>query len=313
VASTELVGGAALHRTPDPGESLTRPLPLRSRDADSFRDACLVCLHPAGPLAGARYPLGKEAVLIGRSADCRVRSPDPSVSRRHARVELRPGSRYHVVDLGSSHGTFVNDVRVADAPLDDGDYLRVAGSVYRFLAGGNVEADYHEELHRLTVLDPLTGVHNRRYLMEHLGRELVRTARYGRALTLILLDVDNFKQLHEKYGLVVADRLLGTLCVRVSPLVREEDLLARYAGEEFALVLPECDAEQAATVAARVRQAVAAAPFLLDGTPDSIALTVSLGVGVTPGGEVLTPDDLIARAEAKLREAEAAGPNRVVI
>jgi PleD family two-component response regulator len=58
---------------------------------------------------------------------------------------------------------------------------------------------------------------------------------------------------------------------------------------------------------------VAAAPFLLDGTPDSIALTVSLGVGVTPGGEVLTPADLIARAEAKLREAEAAGPNRVIV
>jgi diguanylate cyclase (GGDEF)-like protein len=280
---------------------------------DAARDACLVCLHPAGPLAGARYPLGKDAVMIGRSADCRVRSPDPSVSRRHARVELRPGNRYHVVDLGSSHGTFVNDVRVADAPLDDGDYLRAAGSVYRFLAGGNVEADYHEELHRLTVLDPLTGVHNRRYLMEHLGRELVRTARYGRALALLLLDIDNFKHLHEKYGLVVTDRLLGALCVRVSPLVREEDLLARYGGEEFALVLPECDAEQAATVAARVRQAVAAAPFLLDGTPDSIALTVSLGVGVTPGGEVLTPADLIARAEAKLREAEAAGPNRVIV
>ena len=82
--------------------------------------------------------------------------------------------------MGSTNGTFVNDSPVERPPLGDGDYLRVGNCIYRFLAGGNIEAEYHEEIYRLAIIDGLTEVPNKRYLMEFLERELV-AARRGTA------------------------------------------------------------------------------------------------------------------------------------
>ena len=100
----------------------------------------------------------------------------------------------------STNGTFVNDTPAKQTPLADGDYLRVGNCLFRFLAGGNVEADYHEELYRLAILDALTGLYNKRYLMDYLQRELDRSARYSRPLALILFDIDHFKSINDTHG-----------------------------------------------------------------------------------------------------------------
>ncbi len=113
--------------------------------------------------------------MLGRGNDCDIRINDHSVSRRHARIQ--PGADgYYAVDLQSTNGTFVNDVPASICKLKDGDYLRVGNCIYRFLAGGNVEAEYHEEIYRLTIIDALTETHNKRYLLEFLDRELSRSA-----------------------------------------------------------------------------------------------------------------------------------------
>src|SRR6476469_3074216 len=153
---------------------------------DRRNEACVVHIYPKGSLLGRRYPLGDGSVLIGRNEDCLVQNTDASVSRYHARVELRDGT-YHVTDLGSTNGTFVNNVPRTDWPLDDGDYLRIGNCIYRFLAGGNVEAEYHEEIYRLTILDGLTQIHNGRYLNEFLAREVVRSQRHDRPLSVLAL------------------------------------------------------------------------------------------------------------------------------
>src|SRR5215207_7329200 len=147
--------------------ALTPPLP----PAPPSPTAYLVRIHPKGPTLGLRYPVGGKPVLVGRSVACAVCDPDPSVSRAHARVESGPGGWFRVTDLGSTNGTFVNHARVGAAELHDGDYLGIGKVIYRFLAGENLEAGYHEELYRLAVTDPLTELPNRRALMEHLGRE----------------------------------------------------------------------------------------------------------------------------------------------
>lgn len=272
------------------------------------REACIVHIYPKGPLIGRRYPLADAVVLIGRNDDCQVQNTDASVSRHHARIELRGGS-YHVTDNGSTNGTFVNNVPRTEWPLDDGDYLRIGNCIYRFLAGGNVEAEYHEEIYRLAILDGLTGVPNRRYFDEFLEREVARAVRYKRPLALALLDVDHFKQVNDRLGHVAGDLTLRQVAVAVTDTVRRDEIFARYGGEEFALLLPEADAEQAAAVCERVREAVAAQELVFSG--QRYRVTVSIGIGVTAGGAEMSPAELVKAADAQMYRAKAAGRNRV--
>ena len=166
----------------------------------SNRNACLVHIYPMGPGMGARYTLADSPVVLGRGTDCDIRINDHSVSRRHARIQ--PGADgYYAVDLQSTNGTFVNDQPAMMYKLKDGDYLRVGNCIYRFLTGGNVEAEYHEEIYRLTIIDALTDEHNKLYLIELLDRELRHVqGRYARPLSLVMLDIDRFKQINESLG-----------------------------------------------------------------------------------------------------------------
>src|SRR5205823_260046 len=108
----------------------------------------------------------------------------------------------------------------------------------------------------------LTDVHNKRYLLEFLGRELVRSGRYHRPLSLVMLDIDHFKAINELLGHLGGDFVLRELAARLKPLVRSDELLARYGGEEFAVVVPEATPEGALHVAERLRTVIAEQPFV---------------------------------------------------
>src|SRR5260370_9630790 len=163
------------------------------------RNACLVQIYPAGTTMGIRHTLGDTPVVIGRDADFELCVNENSVARRHARVQLGTDG-FYAVDLKSTNGTFVNDQPVGSTRLKDGDYLRVGNCIFRFLAGGNVEAEYHEVIYRLTIVDALTEMHNKRYLLEFLERELVPPARHQRPLALVMFAVNHFKALTEQFG-----------------------------------------------------------------------------------------------------------------
>jgi diguanylate cyclase (GGDEF)-like protein len=273
------------------------------------RDACVVHIYPTGPGMGARYTLSDSPMVLGRGNDCDIRINDHSVSRRHARIQ--PGADgYYAVDLQSTNGTFVNDVPASICKLKDGDYFRVGNCIYRFLAGGNVEAEYHEEIYRLTIIDALTEIHNKRYLLEFLDRELSRSERYGRPLAVILFDLDCFKAINDEMGHLGGDFTLRELAACVKTCVRKEELFARYGGEEFIIVLPETNLEGAVAVAERLRVMVEKHAFQYEGK--SYPLTVSVGVAATNGDRPLSPSDLIGEADGKLFEAKGQGRNRVV-
>jgi diguanylate cyclase (GGDEF)-like protein len=268
--------------------------------------ACLVVIY--GPELGKRAPLGQATFEIGRSSRSDLPIDQESISRHHARITF-DGQRHVVEDLGSTNGTFVNDTNVKRQALKDGDQVKLGRSILKYMAGDNIEANYHEEIYRLMTMDALTQTHNRRYFNEALEREYNRSLRYRRALSLILFDIDHFKKINDTYGHVAGDSVLRQLSLVVKPRLRQQDCLARVGGEEFAVLLPEVDNPGARIAADKVRAIVEAARFLVDNK--EFGCTVSVGV-TTFDARVTSPQMLYEMADKNLYAAKNGGRNRVV-
>ncbi len=168
---------------------------------------------------------------------------------------------------------------------------------------------------RLEVLahtDPLTLVLNRRALTVRLASELERARRYDSVITLLMVDLDNFKQVNDNHGHLVGDDVLRDVAMLLQHAVRTMDVVARYGGEEFVVVLPETSLAGATIFAERIRENVETATFSgLRGVP--LKLTASIGVSSYPSTTVQTVDDLFARADEALYRAKADGRNRVCL
>ncbi len=273
-------------------------------------EACLVHIYPSGPNMGKRHPLEGGPVILGRGESSQILLHDNSVSRAHCRIETARDGVY-IVDTKSLNGTFVNDKVTRGAHLlQDGDYIRVGNAIFRFLTGGNIESEYHEEIYRLTIFDGLTQIHNNRYLSDFLDREVARSQRHQRPLSVLMLDLDKFKIVNDEHGHLCGDHVLREMSNRIRHTVRREDLFARYGGEEFALVLVESTHEQAVEVAERIREIVEVTPFWFESL--QIPVTLSVGVASTNGETPTTATDLLKQADANLYRAKHAGRNRVV-
>jgi diguanylate cyclase (GGDEF)-like protein len=282
------------------------------RLVSTLRDACLIFIYPTGSGIGQRHILGDNPIILGRGEDCDLRVVDNSVSRRHARIEPT-NTGYYVLDMQSTNGTFVNDNSANDGNallLHDGDYLRIGNCIFRFLAGGNVEAEYHEEIYRLTIIDALTQIHNNRYLMDFLEREVLRSTRHARPLSLLIFDLDRFKSINDQYGHLGGDFVLREIAICIRKTIRREDLFARYGGEEFAVVLVETNREQAMEAAERIRTLVEKHTFRFE--DKSFHLTISIGIAECPLDGTANVHDLIREADENLYKAKHKGRNCVV-
>ncbi len=270
-------------------------------------EACLVIIY--GQDLGRRIPLAGGPFVIGRSSKSDFCLDQDSVSRHHARIVRTHDGIYTVSDLGSTNGTYVNDTPVSERVLSDGDQIKIGRSILKFMAGDNIEASYHEEIYRLMTVDGLTQLFNRRYFNETLEREINRSRRYTRALSLVLFDIDYFKKINDEFGHVAGDALLRQLAVVIKPRLRREDVLARVGGEEFALLLPEVALDGAATTAEKVRETVESSSFVFD---DAVMpCTVSLGIAEWDGDRMAAPKDLYGKADEALYRAKQGGRNRV--
>jgi two-component system, cell cycle response regulator len=270
------------------------------------RDAALVVIH--GLDLGRKYDLMRETTVVGRSSKADIHIDQDAISRSHARVTAT-GGRVSIKDLGSTNGTYVNDELLTDDyQLRNGDLVKIGRTIFKFIAGGNIEAAYHDEIYRLTTVDGLTQIYNRRYFEETLERELARCNRYSRALSLVLIDIDHFKNVNDSFGHLAGDHILKSLASTIKTRIRREDILSRYGGEEFSLLLPEVDLPGAATLAEKTRKVIEKHKFEFD--RQHIPVTVSLGVATIDGTQS-DAQDLIRAADTKLYEAKSAGRNRV--
>jgi diguanylate cyclase (GGDEF)-like protein len=270
---------------------------------------CLVVIYTAEPgLLGKRFVLDRSPLRVGRGTDNHIVLEGDSVSRRHAHFERR-GTDWYVVDNGSTNGTYLNEEQVPrDSVLSNGDRIKVGPTILKFLSGLDAEAKYHEEIYRMTIVDGLTQIHNKRYLFEALDKELIRARRYERELSLVIFDIDFFKGINDQFGHLAGDHVLRELARVVQERIRRDEVFARYGGEEFVIVLPETGLAGALALAENLRQRVESHVFIFQNERIPVAISV--------GCAQLLKDDrtaahLIQRADERLYEAKRGGRNRV--
>jgi len=166
-----------------------------------------------------------------------------------------------------------------------------------------------EEIKSLSIRDPLTGLYNRRYLNEILSSEMDRALRLHRPLSILLMDIDHFKSINDRFGHLVGDQVINAMARLFGLIIRPYDTAARYGGEEFLILMSDTDEAEALAAAERLREATASERFL----PEDISVTCSFGVSTIKGEEdrLPTPEEFIHRADKALYEAKRAGRNRV--
>ncbi len=260
-------------------------------------DACLVVIY--GQQLGTKHPLKPGEMIIGRSSQAQLQIDHESVSRRHARVVLTE-SGVLLSDLGSTNGTYVNDEPIQERQLAHGDLIKVGRTILKYLSTDNIEAAYYEEIHRLTTIDGLTRCYNARSLKEHLVREVSRSARYTRPLSVLVFDVDDFARINEEFGHLAGDAILAQLGKRLSRRVRREDILARTGGGEFALVTPEVAKAGAEELGVRLLRLISETAFGFD----DVQIPVTLSIGVATISEVQIPEGDVETAPGMQRQRE---------
>lgn len=209
--------------------------------------------------------------------------------------------------LGETKGCFAiflkNGSSISDEKLQ---YLHVFSSLVSPL----IENAYiHQRTKDLAATDPLTGVSNHRSFHEMLTREIARANRDKTEFCLIMLDIDDFKIVNDTYGHQDGDAVLQDLCTRIQATIREEDLLSRYGGEEFVIIVTSCHAKGAYALAERIRTCIAKHPVKVNGIP--ISYTVSIGLSLYDGNSPREKKALIKDADSLLYISKERGKNRV--
>lgn len=266
-----------------------------------------------GVNAGQQFVMKGAQAYLGRENGMLVHVDDSATSRRHAKLAANRG-QLEITDLHSTNGTLVNGSRVDRATLKDGDRIQIGSTVLKVFFGGGGELKVYD----MATRDPLLGVFNKTHLLTRLEAEFKRWQRYQAPLSVLMCDLDHFKNVNDTFGHPAGDLCLARVAAAIRKSVREVDLVGRYGGEEFLVLFPQTNGDGARALAERIRAAVAAEKIVHAGPdtrgrpgPHPIAVTVSIGVASTSAEAFSTAEALVAKADANLYQSKQNGRNRV--
>ncbi len=243
-------------------------------------------------------------MVIGRGLDADIRLEDEGVSRRHAQVMVR-GSHHVVEDLGSSNGTFVNGARIRRHVLQDGDKVQIGSvSVLKFSYQDDFERNFQQQLFDRSIKDGLTGIYSKKYFLDRIDAEYAHARRHNTTLSLLLFDIDHFKQINDTHGHPAGDAILKEVSRIVRKRLRTADVFARYGGDEFVVLMRDVDEDGSLILAQRLRKAIKRHEFIFDNT--QILVTISLGIAFL-SDEMDEAVELIQAADKCLYRAKEAG------
>jgi diguanylate cyclase (GGDEF)-like protein len=290
---------ATAYRKKGPGEG----------EAESVSEPVVVVY--AGTQLGRVFPLAPGVNVIGRAPAVDIALVDEEVSRTHAWILLGPDAGdVFLEDQGSTNGTMLNGQLIQGrVRLVAGDRITLGNHVLKLLLMDDMERAFHAVLLDQSTRDALTGLGNRRTTLEELQTRFDLSQRHGRPLSVIMCDLDHFKNINDTFGHGGGDYVLQEFGERVRRNLRTSDLAGRIGGEEFLLVLPETDMDGALLLAERLRAATGDFPFDLASGP--INVTCSLGVAQRWSGD-RDGGALLARADGALYVAKHQGRNRLV-
>jgi two-component system, cell cycle response regulator len=267
-------------------------------------------------------------------AQCAIAPPDailldiemPGLNGHQVLARLKADSELRDIPVVFLTGHTGTDDMVAGLRAGAHDYLRKPFEPAELIAriGGAVRIKRlqdelrirNDQLDKLSRVDGLTGLHNRRHIDEQLQKEVSTARRHGQPLAILMLDIDYFKQVNDREGHPAGDRVLQEFAERLRTAPREGDTIGRWGGEEFIVIAPQTTSHQALVLGERIRSAIAERPVDLGGR--SVSITVSIGCAVGQGA----PAELVKQADRALyrsktggrdRVTEAAGPPIVVV
>jgi diguanylate cyclase (GGDEF)-like protein len=270
--------------------------------------ASLVVIN--GEEIGREYEITATETTIGRGDSVAVRVFSRSVSRCHAaitRMEEAGVAGFHIRDLNSMNGTLVNNERVTETVLHDGDKVQTGEIVFKFLLQDAIEAQFHREVHRLIYYDQLTGL----MTMDSFRRLLddtIATADEGEVFTLAMTDLDGLKRVNDTHGHLAGRMVVQGMGAMMRGCIRPQDRAALYGGDEAILLFPGTGLAGACIVAEQLRKTVEQHVFEHHGK--SFQVSISQGLAEWPR-HGRAAEDLIAAADMALYDAKAKGRNRV--
>lgn len=268
----------------------------------------------SGPQIGRSFPMHElEEFMIGRANHCDLPIEDDLVSRHHCKIILAPDGA-ELVDLASTNGTLLNGRKVERAKLKEGDQIQVGAiTILKYHLQEDVELKFMGQLYDAATRDFLTGTYNKKFFIERIQDEFSFAQRHKGSLSVLVIDIDHFKKVNDTYGHLAGDIAIKKVAHHLISHTRKDDIVARFGGEEFVVLMRDIPKEKASHLGEILRQEIEELSINTD-EGHSFKVTVSIGVACMNSNTkpvFQSFNNLIEEADKRLYEAKTSGRNKV--